>query len=178
MSEQVIYWEYSDHGYTVTTHRFITPNYTFDIAQIPMCYMRYSVERRIWGKALRWAIIGCLLILAMAGCTGISEGDTTVGWIVIGIAAAGIWIIPRFVKWGEYRVYHLYLDERETVGYQPVPTATYNYGTYSHTTNWNMMPITRGGNSVLSSRNIELVGSCHDAIHHAIRLERGYTLDL
>ena len=60
MSEQVIYGEYSDHGYTVTTHRFITPNYTFDIAQIPMCYMRYSVERRIWGKALRWAIIGCL----------------------------------------------------------------------------------------------------------------------
>ena len=60
MPEQVIYGEYSDHGYTVTTHRSITLNYTFDIAQIPMCYMRYSVERRIWGKALSWAIIGCI----------------------------------------------------------------------------------------------------------------------
>ena len=88
MPEQVIYGEYSDHGYTVTTHRFITPNYTFDMAQTPMCYMRYSAERRIWGKTLRWSIIGCLLILAMVGCTGISEGDTTTGRVVIGIAAA------------------------------------------------------------------------------------------
>ena len=110
---------------------------------------------------------------------GISEGDTTAGWIGIGITASGILIIPRFVKCGEYRVYHLYLDEAETVGYQPVPTTTYNYGAYAHpTTNWNMMPITRGGNSVLSTRNIELVGSCHDAKHHAIRLQSGYTLDL